>query len=552
MALSQKVRSPFSRAQKESRQKLKSIVKQLNRDWDLSEYKTFFPVARELKRKHLFFAGPTNSGKSYRGFNELAQFESGTYLAPLRMLALEGQEEIEKRGKVCSLLTGEESDFKESAQFVASTTEMAQFEKEVDCALIDEVQLILDKGRGWAWTQVIVGMPAKKLIMTGSEECIPTLRALIEEYLEEELEVVHLKRIGNLEVLDQSVNLTHLGPYSAVIAFSRREVLSIKKTLEDAGKKVSVLYGNLSPGVRREEARRFRSGETEILVATDCIGMGLNLPIQTLIFSETSKFDGREMRSLEVSEIKQIAGRAGRFGLHECGYVGVVLGDHPKMIADALKSPQHQGRKVCFVRPTLSQLEALSDRIGNQSVRDAFALFGKLNPARSHLVCADLNEILNIATKIESNSALASLSFAEKYLFTCAPVSSENTVSSQFIRWLSSYAKQVPILLDEQEFAHYVQNASTLDDLELNGAENKVKILTLYYWLARKKPAHFPSVEVCNNLRTTINSFIENSLKRKGLFKRCTNCSKKLSLHYVYKICESCFSARRESYDYFD
>src|SRR3989338_11528692 len=90
--------------------RLKELVGRLRKNWDLNEYKDFFQVDREMKRKHKFFVGPTNSGKSYRGFNELARGSSGVYLPPLRLLALEGQEEIEKRGRICSLLTGEEME----------------------------------------------------------------------------------------------------------------------------------------------------------------------------------------------------------------------------------------------------------------------------------------------------------------------------------------------------------------------------------------------------------------------------------------------------------
>src|SRR6202020_2576418 len=137
--------------------------------------------------------------------------------------------------------------------------------------------------------------------------------------------IIHLERIGKLEVLKKHIgNLSKIESGSAIIAFSRRAVLAYKKELEDGGRKVSVLYGNLSPGVRREEAKRFRSGETDILVATDCIGMGLNLPIKTVIFSQTTKFDGRNSRDLTPQEVKQISGRAGRHGKFECGYVGAI------------------------------------------------------------------------------------------------------------------------------------------------------------------------------------------------------------------------------------
>jgi ATP-dependent RNA helicase SUPV3L1/SUV3 len=125
----------------------------------------------------------------------------GVYLAPLRLLALEGQEEIEKRAKTALSSPVKKLIFTKGLYFSASTIEMANLDRPIDCALIDEVQLLLDKNRGWAWSQALVGIPAHQIIMTGSDECIPTLRRLIEEYLGEELEIIHLERIGQLEML---------------------------------------------------------------------------------------------------------------------------------------------------------------------------------------------------------------------------------------------------------------------------------------------------------------------------------------------------------------
>lgn len=524
--------------------RIQILAKRLRKDWDLNEYKDFFIAAREMKRTHLFFAGPTNSGKSYRGFNELAQCQSGSYLAPLRLLALEGQEELEKRSKPCSLLTGEEMDLREGASFIASTIEMADLDTPIECALVDEVQLLLDPNRGWAWTQALVGLPAQKIIMTGSPECIPALKKLIEDYLGETLEVIYLDRIGKLEMLPKPLHeVKRATPATAVIAFSRRTVLSIKKELEDAGRKVSVIYGNLSPGVRREEARRFRSGETDILVATDCIGMGLNLPIQTIIFAETDKFDGKGVRMLEPQEVKQIAGRAGRFGKFEMGYVGATRHGGMKLVQNHLHFEYKDSSTTCFVRPTESQLEVLRDQIGNSSIKNALLLFSKLGNSESVLKCSDLAEMMAVAERIENLEALSRLSFAEKYLFTCAPVSSNDKAMEIYIRWLIHYAKENAIDLEENDYRLYMSQPNTSDDSILNEAEINVKILTLYHWLARKKPSSFPSWELCEFLRERINAFIENSLKKKGLHKKCTQCGKQLSIHHHFRICDACHKA---------
>lgn len=534
-----------------ARDKLKQLVKRLRKDWDLNEYKDFFPFAREMKRKHIFLVGPTNSGKSYRGFNELATGNSGVYLAPLRLLALEGQEEVEKRGKECSLLTGEEMELKDGATFVASTIEMANLERPIDCALVDEVQLILDRNRGWAWTQAIVGIPANRIIMTGSEECIPTLKRLIEDYLGEELEIIRLERIGKLEVLKKPMgNLKNLEPGTAVIAFSRRGVLALKKELEDVGKRVSVLYGNLSPGVRREEAKRFRSGETDILVATDCIGMGLNLPIKTVVFSETTKFDGKEMRELSIQEVKQIAGRAGRYGKFECGYVGVMNPRCHTLVNENIRVQPLPILDSCFVRPTQSQLEVLCDQLGGPNIKNAISLFSQLSQANSTIACSDLSEMIGLAERIEMIEPLSRLSFKDKYLFICAPVSVTDTIIQEYINWLVSYSKDMPVELNDGKYRNYISQGSTTEDSILNDAEICVKVLTLYHWLARKRPEHFPSLEKCEDLREQINTFIENSLKRRGLHRKCTQCKRKLSLHHSFKICNDCYRSGKRSYSW--
>ncbi len=533
--------------------RLKHLISKMRKDWDLNEYKDFFSVAREQRRKHLFFVGPTNSGKSYRGFNELVLGESGAYLSPLRLLALEGQEEIEKRGKECSLLTGEEMEIKAGARFVASTVEMANLDKWIDCVLIDEVQIILDKNRGWAWSQAIVGIPAKKLIMTGSEECIPTLKRLIEDYLGEELEIVPLCRIGKLEIHKRATHhLAHIEPGTAIIAFSRRSVLAYKKELEDSGKKVSVLYGNLSPGVRREEARRFRSGETDVLVATDCIGMGLNLPIKTVLFSQTTKFDGRDSRDLTPQEVKQIAGRAGRHGKFECGYVGAINKSSLTLVSQHIQSQQSHFLESCVVRPTETQLSVLREQIGYDSIKSTLSLFVQLSKPNSILICSDLTEMLELAEQIERRAHLNSLSFSDKYVFISAPLSSTERLIEIYISWLTSYSKGIPVTFQKGAFSEFPRHSSTNDDSVLNKAENCVKMLMLYHWLARKKSEHFPSLTICEELREQVNTFIENSLKKKGLHRKCHSCSMKLPVHHVHKICDKCFRIKRNNDLWFD
>ena len=239
---------------------------------------------------------------------KLKEANSGLYLAPLRLLALEGYEDLKESNIEASLITGEEQLLNEEAAHVCSTIEMLDFDLDVDVAIIDEVQMLEDADRGWAWVNAIIGCPAKKVIMTGSVNALDAVKK-IASYLGEELEIVKHQRKNKLIVLEKWTSLEKLEDGTALIAFSRSDVLKLKQKLQKRYS-VSVIYGNLSPEVRRDEARRFREKKSQILIATDTIAMGLNLPIKTILFTTDTKFDGVSKRKISVNEIVQIAGRA--------------------------------------------------------------------------------------------------------------------------------------------------------------------------------------------------------------------------------------------------
>ncbi|SMF53528.1 Helicase conserved C-terminal domain-containing protein [Pseudobacteriovorax antillogorgiicola] len=280
-------------------------------------------------RQILFYAGPTNSGKSYMAFEELAKYETGVYLGPLRLLALEGVEELQKRGKKVSLITGEERDIVPGATHISQTIETFDREQQYDCAIIDEIQMISDKGRGGAFMEALLNINADKVVLTGSDNAVE----IVQEICSLTGDLFKVKR------LERKNPLSWIGRYSlgkgtkddlkgtAIVAFTKKSIHMIRNRLLNEGYTVSVIYGALSPDVRRSEAERFRSGETDILVATDAIGMGLNLPIKRVLFSQSDKFDGESIRDLEGTEVIQIGGRAGRYGMfQEAGEVGVVPG----------------------------------------------------------------------------------------------------------------------------------------------------------------------------------------------------------------------------------
>jgi hypothetical protein len=151
------------------------------------------------------------------------------------------------------------------------------------------------------------------------------------------LEIVQTDRLCPLEVAEEPLQITDVAPGTAFVSFSRRDVLAWKEEL--GAEKCVAVYGALSPEVRREEARRFVRAEAQYASATDAIGLGVNLPISAVVFTTLLKWNGQEEVRLTRSQIRQIAGRAGRFGLHECGIVSALNERDLKIIREAIKAP---------------------------------------------------------------------------------------------------------------------------------------------------------------------------------------------------------------------
>jgi hypothetical protein len=211
----------------------------------LHRFHETFPAARARRREILFIAGPTNSGKTYAAFQKLGAAPRGVYLAPLRLMAAEFWDRMQSAGVHCSLITGEERVIDPFAQHISSTIEMLATDAEYDVAVIDEVQMIGDKDRGWAWTQAIVGVNAKQVILVGSPDAEEIVRAIADR-LGEPLEVQRLERLSPLEVAAEPLDMREpVEEGTGFISFSRKNVLSWKRSL--GGSECAAVYGALSP-----------------------------------------------------------------------------------------------------------------------------------------------------------------------------------------------------------------------------------------------------------------------------------------------------------------
>jgi ATP-dependent RNA helicase SUPV3L1/SUV3 len=483
----------------------------LNQDLAFQGYPDTFTKARHLQRSVTLYVGPPNSGKTHAAFERLAQAHDGAYLAPLRLLALEGRDRLVARGVPCSLLTGEENVPAADARVVSSTIEMVGTDKPIDVAVIDEAQMVFDGSRGWAWTQAIVGVPANELIIICSDYAVPAIEGLL-GLCGERCTVRVFERKQHVELLPRPVSIDSLQLGDAVVAFSRRDVLMLRDRISAGGHPVSVIYGALPPEVRRREAERFAQGESHILVATDAIGMGLNLPIRRVLFSTMSKFDGEGDRPLGESEVHQIAGRAGRFGLHEEGFAGVLDTAEPsaaRQLRELLhKRPQVPHDFKAPVAPNPWHVKTISARLHKTKLREVLGVFvEQLRLDDAHFAVAELDQMLLLAEALDKSAA--KLPLKQRFTYAQAPVDTRTESQLQeFLDWSARHA--LTGQAGKPWFLDAVDGHSRLDRME-----QALRGCTLWLWLDLRFPGIYGHVEEVHALRAALNDGIERQLKGK-------------------------------------
>ena len=477
----------------------------------LDRYAAHFRTARSLQRRITLITGPTNSGKSHTALDTLSRAESGMALAPLRLLAHEFREALGARGVVCSLSTGEERIVEPGSRHLAATVEMCPLHNPVDVAIVDEAQMLHDPDRGAAWTAAIMGAPARHLYVLGAADCAEVVRR-IAMLCDDPIEEITLQRMGPLSAADEPVRLASLTRGDALIAFSRREVLDLRTALMQRGHRVAVVYGALSPEVRRAEAVRFNSGDADILVATDAIGMGLNLNIRRVVFASLRKFDGTESRDLSAQEVKQIGGRAGRYGKHEAGIVAVLAGaGNPAFIRAMLAAPPMPRAELRpLVQPDADIIRAVAAEIGSDS------LFGVLVRIRRAVLrrddpnyrLADMSQAFAVATALEG---VRGLDLTERWAYAMCPVDERDNGIVRLAAWATEHAagRAVP--------PPAIGKLSPPDRAardELERAEKTHKRLVAWRWLTLRFPNFYPAREEAEASTRRLNDWIEDVLRQ--------------------------------------
>ena len=262
------------------------------------------------KNKITAVLGPTNTGKTFLAIETMLSFDSGMIGFPLRLLAREVYDKIIKKISLdkVALITGEEKIIPLNAKYFLCTVESMPINKNLDFVGIDEIQMCADHERGHIFTDRLLNLRGEKLTMLMGSS---TIKSIVNK-LGEDTEFINRDRLSKLSYVGHK-KISRINRKTAIIAFSTEEVYAIAELVRRQKGGAAIVMGSLSPKTRNAQVQLYQSGDVDFLVATDAIGMGINMDLENVFFSNLKKFDGKKLRRLNMSEIGQIAGRAGRY-----------------------------------------------------------------------------------------------------------------------------------------------------------------------------------------------------------------------------------------------
>ncbi|KAF7060885.1 hypothetical protein CFC21_067628 [Triticum aestivum] len=481
---------------------------------DMTHPHLWYPNAREKKRNVFLHVGPTNSGKTHNALKRLEASSSGVYCGPLRLLAREVAERLNKANVPCNLTTGQEREEIEGAKHSSVTVEMADVTTEYQCAVIDEIQMVGCRTRGCSFTRALLGLCSDELHVCGDPAVVPIIQRLLEA-TDDVVTIQYYERLSPLVPLKST-----LGPFSNIkagdcmVTFSRREIYKLKRKIEMAGNHLcSVVYGSLPPETRTKQATMFNdeASDLNVLVASDAIGMGLNLNISRIIFSTLKKFDGICTRELTVPEIKQIAGRAGRYGSKfPVGEVTCLDAEDLPLLHSSLKSPSPIIERAGLF-PTFDLLSVYSRLHGTDFLHPILERFldkAKLSP---DYFIADCEDMLKVAAIVDE----LPLALRDKYIFCQSPVDVRDDISTQGLtQFAENYAKKGIVRLKEIFTPGTLRVPTTHNQLQ--ELESVHKVLELYVWLSYRFDDSFPDRELAASQKSICSMLIEEYLERSG------------------------------------
>ncbi|KAK5670711.1 RNA helicase [Batrachochytrium dendrobatidis] len=490
-------------------------LSELIKSSDLRTPAELYPQARAMKRKIIMHIGPTNSGKTYAALERYKAVDSAIYCGPLRLLAQEVYQRMNAAGIACNLLTGEERRVSDGVDKWSCTVEMALVNREFDVAVVDEIQLIGDQQRGWAWTHALLALQAKEVHLCGEGTTLDIVRKLCKT-TGDTLEINEYERLTSLTVAQKSLegNFNQIKPGDAIIAFSRKNVFNAKQFVElNTPYKAAIIYGGLPPESRADQAKLFNDPESDrqVLVASDAIGMGLNLNIRRIVFYTMQKFNGTKIIPLTVSQTKQIAGRAGRFGTQwENGQVTCLETKDMALLHASMKMTAPRIMSV-GITPTVEQVEQFSNSLPNDTYATLLDKFEDLAQLDGNYFMCNLDHHRAIAKLIQT----IPLNIRDRYHFVQSPCNPEEPfIKAAIVKFARAHSMGEELSLDQvmlsdEEYIDHSDSPTT----KLNALEVKHRVTILYLWLSQRFPTTFTEYEQAQAQRTKIEESINTALQ---------------------------------------
>ncbi|KAK5644789.1 hypothetical protein RI129_006089 [Pyrocoelia pectoralis] len=488
---------------------------------DLRTPPNWYSEARALNRKIIIHAGPTNSGKTYHALERFMTAKSGVYCGPLKLLATEVFNKSNQNGTPCDLVTGEERSYADAGKnpsgHVACTVEMTSLSTPYEVAVIDEIQMIRDPSRGWAWTRALLGLVADEIHLCGEAGAIDLIQQLCLT-TGEDVEIRKYKRLTDLKIEDSALgSLENVQPGDCIVCFSKNDIYSVSRSIEAIGKEVAVIYGGLPPGTKLAQAAKFNDPDNscKVLVATDAIGMGLNLSIRRLIFYSLIKpvvneKGEKEMDTISVSQALQIAGRAGRYGTQwEQGFVTTFKPEDLQTLRSLLDQVPEPIIKA-GLHPTADQIELYAYHLPNATLSNLMDIFVNL---------CTVDDSLYFMCNIEDFKFLADmiqhvpLPLRARYVFCCAPINKKMPfVCTMFLKFARQYSRNEPITFDWlcRSIGWPLQSPRTIIDLV--HLEAVFDVLDLYLWFSYRFMDLFGEGQLVRDMQKELDAIIQQGV----------------------------------------
>ena len=491
--------------------------KELRKISDLGLPHSWYPLARAKYRKVIFHSGPTNSGKTHHAMDRFLKSKSGIYCGPLKLLAVENFNKANSNDTPCDLVTGEERRFANPdgltrSNHVSCTVEMAQVTEPVEVAVIDEIQMVRDPGRGWAWTRALLGMPADEVHLCGEEAALDLVRKILLP-TGDTLEVVRYNRLTPLVIEDEPIrDLKNIQNGDCIVCFTKDAIYSVSMELEKLGHQVAVVYGTLPPGVKLAQCKKFNDfDDCKVMVATDAIGMGLNLSIRRIVFYSLMKLTSDEKGNksteyLSTSQCLQIAGRAGRYNTaNSTGYVTTYRPEDIKSLKEIM-SRGVQPIEKAGLHPTAEQIELFAFHLPHLTLCELIELFVDLCEfdSSAYFIC-DLESFKLLANTIEH----INIPLRSRFVFCCAPINTKLPFSiAMFTKFVRQFSIGEPITANwvKRNISWPCKPPKNLDSL--THLETVFDVFELYLWLSYRFPDMFPEPDQIRPLQHELDDII--------------------------------------------